>query len=105
MHGLNELRLLGIVSQGFPQCDDAVRQGSVTDCRSWPQLRKQLSFVHYLPGMLDQITQDRKRLVGQLNRPLPTPQLHICQIESIAIKGNHVFWLHFSWCLPLHATS
>jgi NADPH2:quinone reductase len=86
---------LGAIPIGYQQLDGAEGQCTITHHGVGPQRGKHLGLAHYLPGMLDQVAQHRKRLLRQRNRPFSPPQPRGVAVHGVAIKANLPRRLHF----------
>jgi hypothetical protein len=75
VHGLNEVRLPGVIAQRLAQLVHTHHQHRLAHRHLRPRRREQFVFAHHLPGMRHEMVQYGQRLRAQEAFLLPAPQL------------------------------
>src|SRR5215813_11959153 len=69
-----------------------------------PPALQELIFRHQLPGLFRQGAQHRKRLVGQMDRLLPTPQPLVPEVQTKGCEAEDALVPHSAPPVPRRAT-
>ena len=88
MSGLDEARVLRVVSERLTQFLDARCEHVVTDCRITPDGREQIFPRNRLCSARDQQLQDRGGLRGESDLSLAGPEPSARRVETMATEAN-----------------
>ena len=88
MPGRDELRLFGVVAEGFAQLLNAGGQGVIADDGVAPDRGEQLLLGHWLAGAIQEQRQHRGRLARQLELALVGPQPAGRGLEAVASEAD-----------------
>ena len=99
MHGLNELRCLGIIAQRAAQLSNTKFEHTISHNCVGPNRIQQLIFGHQLSGMGQQMLEDGKRFGFEGDGVLILPQLRIFSIKTKWAKLALHSIFYFAHCM------